>query len=89
MGSIHVPQMSSQGRHKPPPGLPAPPAGRGRPRRESSWLEKEGGWLLGGLRREQESLTAHQNSPVECSLAAGVGFLFRTCQGTAGAEENH
>lgn len=49
---------------------------------------EEGAWLLGGLRLEQEPLAAHQNSSMECSLAAGMGFLFRTCQGTAGAEEN-
>lgn len=44
--------------------------------------------LLGGPRQEQESPPAHYNSPVECSLAADMGFLFRTCQGTAGAGEN-
>lgn len=60
---------------------------RGGPQGKNLWLEKGGEQLLGGLRQEQESLAAHQNSPVECSLAAGRGFLFRTCQGTAGAGE--
>lgn len=63
--------------------------GGGRPRRESLRLKKAVRRVAAGWpEQEQKSLAAHQNSPVECSLAAGMSFLFRTCQETAGAGEN-
>lgn len=71
-------QCCAPERHRPLPGL---------------WLlglrEGRAEKILGGLRRVQESLClpAHQDSLLECSLAAGVGLLFRTCQGTAGVGE--
>lgn len=67
MGSILVPQRSSQGKHKPSPGRLAGSGLRleeaDQEGRAHGWRREEEEWLLGGLRQEQESLTAHQNSP--------------------------
>lgn len=92
---LHFCTPEEQPRKAQAPTWPASSSGSGVGLKEAdqegrtyAWRREEGEWLLGGLRQEEESLAAHQNSLVECSLATSMGFLFRTCQGAAGAGEN-
>lgn len=88
--SIPALQRRSQGEKSPHLACQLPTLSASQEEAEGGKLElaREGSVALGWPKARAGVPSCPRELPAECSLAAGTGFLFRICQGTAGAGEN-